>query len=89
MTDNSDSTNKDPGNERRASPAAAPSIGAKTPVKAPPSIRRISPEFILLKWVLIPLLLAGLLVAFGAHLGANGADQWYARSIVWIVNLLK
>lgn len=29
------------------------------------------------------------IVAAGAHVGAHGHDQWYARFIVWIANLIR
>jgi len=41
----------------------------------------------LLLWVVLPALLAAILVAIGAHLGANGQDQWYTRLVIWFVGL--
>jgi len=41
----------------------------------------------LLVWVALPVLIAAILVATGAHLGANGPDRWYTRLVVWFAGL--
>lgn len=40
-----------------------------------------------LGWVVVPGLVLGSLVAFGAHLGANEPDAWYTRAVLWAVDL--
>ncbi len=41
----------------------------------------------LLVWVALPALIAAMLVATGAHLGANGPDRWYTRLVIWFAGL--
>ncbi len=37
-----------------------------------------------LGWVVGPGLLVAAIVGFGAHVGANHADGWFARFVVWL-----
>jgi hypothetical protein len=87
MTANGSNMTTNPSHPRDPKSATVPYSTNKSTVQTPLSVPSIKPGFFLAKWLLFPLLLAGLLVAFGMHLGANGADKWYTRGVVWIVNL--
>lgn len=41
----------------------------------------------LLFWLLFPTFVGCSLIIAGAHLGANGPDQWYTRFALWVVGL--
>jgi hypothetical protein len=38
-------------------------------------------------WVLVPVVIVGILFGGGALVGAHFSDSWFARVIVWIVEL--
>ena len=70
--------------------AAAPEPRSE-PRRPPPGAkraRRWSPTLFVVKYLLLPAIVTGSLVALGAHLGANGPDAWYTRAVLWIAGQL-
>ncbi|MDD9940042.1 MAG: hypothetical protein OXU20_03170 [Myxococcales bacterium] len=54
----------------------------------PPDRGRRSPLVRLTLWFFLPALVAGGLLLYGVHLGAQHPDAWYTRTVTWIVELL-
>ena len=46
-----------------------------------------SPTLFVIKYLLLPALVAGWFVMLGAHLGASGPQAWYTRAVLWIAGL--
>lgn len=42
----------------------------------------------LMGWILGPGLVIALLVGAGVYVGANHANSWITRAVMWVVNLL-
>jgi hypothetical protein len=42
----------------------------------------------IVRWIVLPVAAAALIVAVGAHLGANGPDRWYTQLVRWATDLL-
>ena len=88
MTDNNHSNATEKDDPGRAKPVPAPNETAlsikEIKARVLSTRRPISLNWFLAKWLLIPFLLASMLVAWGAHLGANGPDAWYTRLVLWV-----
>jgi hypothetical protein len=61
--------------------------GEKTPAKSEPEGQGHSRLSWFVGWILVPATVIGVIFGAGVVLGAHRHDGWFARTVVWLVEL--